>query len=152
MAVMPGVALQTLWDLVGVAERALLLVSALVVIAGLVGMATVLLASLEHRRREMAILRSVGARPVHLVLLLVAEAAFIALVGGLLGMALVYGVLAVVAPLVTAEYGIVVSSTAPGAFEAWLLAGVVAGGAVLGLLPALRAYRHSLHDGLSVRV
>ncbi len=64
LAILPGVALQELWSLMGTAEQALLLVSACVVLVGLVGMLTALLASLGERRREMAILRSVGARPL----------------------------------------------------------------------------------------
>ena len=77
---LPGVALQELWDLMGVAERALLAVSALVVLVGLTGMVTVILAGLNERRREMAILRSVGARPRHIFLLLMGEAGLLALI------------------------------------------------------------------------
>ena len=62
-AILPGVALSQLWSLIGVAENALLVVSAFVVVVGLFGMLTALLTSLNERRREMAILRSVGARP-----------------------------------------------------------------------------------------
>ena len=52
-------------DLIGVAEKALFAVSGFVVIVGLSGMLIALMTSLNERRREMAILRSVGARPVH---------------------------------------------------------------------------------------
>ena len=62
-AVLPGVALQELWSVVGVAEAALTAISALVVAAALLGMATMLLAALNERRRELAILRANGARP-----------------------------------------------------------------------------------------
>lgn len=60
-AILPGATLQQLWDLVGIAERALLAVSALVVVVGLAGMVAVVLASLGERRRELAILRALGA-------------------------------------------------------------------------------------------
>ncbi|MGM0477572.1 MAG: ABC transporter permease, partial [Pseudomonadota bacterium] len=60
LAILPGVALQELWDLMAVAERALLAVSAFVVLVGLIGMTTALLAGLNERRREMAILRANG--------------------------------------------------------------------------------------------
>src|SRR5262249_5986160 len=62
-AILPGAALQELWGLVGTAETALKAVSAMVVATALLGMVTMILTTLNERRREMAILRSVGARP-----------------------------------------------------------------------------------------
>jgi putative ABC transport system permease protein len=75
--VLPGVALDQLWQVVGFAERTLLAVSAMVVAVGLAGLVAVVLASLGERRRELAILRSVGARPGEVFLLLSAEGLFI---------------------------------------------------------------------------
>ena len=74
LAILPGVALQELWSLMGTAEQALFVVSLFVVLTGLIGMLTAILTSLNERRREMAILRSVGARPWHIAGLLVVEA------------------------------------------------------------------------------
>ena len=73
-AILPGAALQELWELVGTAETALKAVSAMVVATALLGMVTMILTTLNERRREMAILRSVGARPRTVLGLLVAEA------------------------------------------------------------------------------
>ena len=67
---MPGAALQELWGLVGTAETALSVVSAMVVATALLGMVTMILTTLNERRREMAILRSVGARPATILGLL----------------------------------------------------------------------------------
>jgi putative ABC transport system permease protein len=64
-AILPGATLQEVWEITGAAERALFAVSALVVVVGLAGMLVALLTSLSERRREMAVLRSVGARPLH---------------------------------------------------------------------------------------
>src|SRR5690606_8939434 len=58
LAVLPGVALQELWSLMGTAEQALFVISLFVVLTGLIGMLTAILTSLNERRREMAILRS----------------------------------------------------------------------------------------------
>src|SRR3989338_353940 len=90
LAILPGVALQELWSLMGTAEQALFVVSLFVVLTGLIGMLTAILTSLNERRREMAILRSVGARPWHVATLLVIEAFALALAGVLLGIALLY--------------------------------------------------------------
>ncbi len=150
-AILPGVALQQLWNLVGIAENALLVVSMFVVLAGLAGMVTMLLASLSERRREMAILRSVGARPAHVFGLLTAESALLGITGAIAGFALVYALMALGAPLVQATWGLHLAPSAPSMRELALLGMVIAGATVAGAIPAWRAYRMSLADGLSIR-
>ncbi|WP_176518376.1 FtsX-like permease family protein, partial [Pseudomonas faucium] len=88
LAILPGVALQELWSLMGTAEQALFVVSLFVVLTGLIGMLTAILTSLNERRREMAILRSVGARPWHIAGLLVLEALALAVAGIAAGLGL----------------------------------------------------------------
>ena len=85
--ILPGPTLQEVWELVGAAEKTLRAVSGLVVIVGLVGMLVALLTSLSERRREMAVLRSVGARPLHVFGLILGEAALLTLAGIALGLA-----------------------------------------------------------------
>lgn len=150
-AVMPGVALQELWDLVSVAETALTAVSIMVVATALIGMVVMILTTLNERRREMAILRSVGARPVTVLGMLTAEAGLLTLAGVALGTALLYICLAVLRPLIDRWYGLHLSIAAPGATELTMLGAVVVAGVLAGLLPAIRAYRLSLADGMTVR-
>ena len=152
LAILPGVALADLWSLIGIGERALLAVSAAVVVVGLFGMLTALLTSLNERRREMAILRSVGARPAHVLALILGEAVFLTLVGALLGVALLYGVLLLGGPLITDRLGLFIGMGPPSAAEGLLLAAVVAAGILVGLIAGYRAYRLSLSDGLLIRV
>jgi len=152
LAILPGVALADLWSLIGIGERALLAVSAAVVVVGLFGMLTALLTSLNERRREMAILRSVGARPAHVLALILGEAVFLTLVGALLGVALLYGVLLLGGPLITDRLGLFIGMSPPSAAEGLLLAAVVAAGILVGLIAGYRAYRLSLSDGLLIRI
>ena len=152
LAILPAVALGELWGLVGVAEGALLLVSGCVVVVGLFGMLTALLTGLNERRREMAILRSVGARPLHVFALIMGEAFVLTLIGGVLGLVLVYALLAGVQPLVESRLGLFLTLGLPSASELLLLAAVVLGGGLIGSIPAYRAYRFSLADGLSIRI
>ena len=150
-AVLPGVALQQLWGLVGVAETALGAVAAMVVVTALLGMATMVLATLNERRREMAILRSVGATPAHIMGLLLAEAALLVAAGTLVGVIVTYASLAVLQPLLDKRYGLYLELAPPGGSDLAALALVLLGGVAAGLLPAWRAYRLSLADGMSVR-
>lgn len=151
LAVLPGVALQELWGIVGVAETALLGVSAMVVVTALIGMMATIFSSLNERRREMAILRAMGARPTTIMGLLVLEAVLTAMVGALLGIVLLYLGLVVAQPLIDSAFGLWLPIDAPNLRELLVLIGVVAAGAIVSLVPAFRAYRLSLADGMMVR-
>ncbi len=150
-AVIPGVALQQLWGLVSVAEFALYGVSAMVVLAGVLGLLSTLLVSLNERRREMSVLRSVGARPGHIFALLVSEAAMLALLGALTGLALVQAGILAARQFLLSEYGIQLSAGLR-AFDLYVLAGILGIAALVSIVPAWRAYRNSLADGLTVRL
>ena len=152
LAILPGVALQELWSLMGSAEKALFVVSLFVVLTGLIGMLTAILTSLNERRREMAILRSVGARPWHIASLLIVEAFALALAGVLLGLALLYLGIALAQGYVQANYGLFLPLALPSRYEWTLLGAILAAALLMGALPAWRAYRQSLADGLSIRL
>ena len=152
LAIIPGVALQELWDLMSVAENVLRVVSLTVVATGLVGMLTVILSSLEARRREMAVLRSVGARPLHVFALFMSEAGVLALLGAAGGVALLYSALALGQPIVARQFGLHLPIRMLEPADWWLLAAVVLAGLLAGGVPAFRAYRLSLADGLSMRI
>ena len=151
LAILPGVALQELWALVGVAETALFGVSAMVVVTALIGMMATLFSSLNERRREMAIFRAMGARPMTLLGLLILEAMLTAGAGSALGLAILYACLAIAQPIVDGAFGLFLPIEAPSLRELWVLISVVAAGAIVSLVPALRAYRLSLADGMIVR-
>ena len=151
LAVLPGVALQELWAIVGVAETALLGVSAMVVVTALIGMMAVIFSSLNERRREMAIFRAMGARPTTIMGLLVLEAVMTAAVGAVLGLLLLYAGLVIAQPMIDSAFGLWLPIEAPSLRELWVLLGVVVAGAIVSLIPALRAYRISLADGMMVR-
>lgn len=152
MGVMPGVALDQLWQVVGIAERVLLAVSAMVVAVGLAGLVAVVLAGLNERRRELAILRSVGARPRDIFLLLMMEAAGMTVLGALLGVVLLALLSAALAPLAASLYGLIIAPRFVAGSELLLLAAVVAIGVLASLLPGYHAYRLSLADGLTPRL
>lgn len=152
LAIFPGVALQELWGLVGTAEQALVVVSAMVVLAALLGLATMILSTLNERRREMAILRSVGASPRTVVGLLMTEAGLLTVCGILTGVALLYLGLWIARPLLDARYGINLPITPLSAGELVTLGIIVLASLGIALLPALRACRMSLADGMAVRV
>jgi putative ABC transport system permease protein len=152
MAVLPGVALDELWDVVGVGERAMMGMSAMVAIVSLAGLIAVVLAGLNERRRELAVLRAVGAAPRHVLFVLAAEGGFVTLLGVALGVIATIITIADAGPWLQARFGIGLTLSAPS-FEQWmLLLAVVIAGFTASLVPGWRAYRLSLADGLSPRV
>ncbi len=151
-AIMPGVALHELWSMMSVAEQALMAVSGFVVVAGLLGMLSSLLTSLQERRREMAILRAMGARPRHVFSLLISEASLLTFAGIISGVAGLYSILALLQPIIQQNYGIHLTLTALSSYEWMLLGFVQCAGIVIGFIPAFRAYRQSLSDGMTIRI
>jgi putative ABC transport system permease protein len=152
MAILPGVALDELWDVVGVGERGLLAMSALVSIVSLAGLVAVIMAGLNERRRELAILRAVGAGPRQVLMLLALEGALVTAAGvaaGFLASVLVIGVLA---GWFAERFGIALHLHAPGIDELVLLLAILVAGWLASLVPGVRAYRLSLVDGLSPRI
>ncbi len=149
LAILPGVTLQQLWQSLGTAERALQLISAMVVLLGMVSLVALLVSTLQERRREMAILRATGARPGYIAGLLVVEAMATSAVACVLALSLL-----VVASMAgrgwgLATFGLSITHVWPDGRELAWVAGVLAVSAVAGLVPALLAYRRTLADGLS---
>lgn len=151
-AILPGVALHELWGMMSVAEQALMAVSIFVVVAGLLGMLSSLLTSLQERRREMAILRAMGARPRHVFSLLILEASVLTFIGLLVGIIGLYAMLTAAGPIIQQSYGINLQMSALSHYEWMLLAAVQLAGTIIGFIPAFRAYRQSLSDGMTIRV
>jgi putative ABC transport system permease protein len=151
-AILPGVALLEVWEIAGAAERTLLAVSVLVVAVGLAGMLIALLTSMAERRREMAVLRSVGARPLHVFGLILGEAAFLTLAGIALGVAALYAGLAVGRPWLESHLGLFIGLGWPSPWEFGVMIMVAAAGVAVGLVPAWRIYRYSLADGMTIRI
>lgn len=151
MAVMPGVALDELWQTLATVERTLLAISALVVVVGLAGLMATMLAGLNERRRELAILRALGAGPGEIFLMLTAEGLLVTVLGVLLGCGLLFAAVLLLAPLAQTMFGIHLSARWLAMNEIVLLLSIVLTGLTASLVPGWRAWRMSLADGLTPR-
>jgi putative ABC transport system permease protein len=152
MAIIPGVALSELWRTIGYAEDALRVVSIFVIIVGLLGMLVSLYTSLNERRREMAVLRAVGAGPAKIVSLLVLESGLLSLTGVVVGVTLLYMLSFVSQPLIERHFGLFMPIQALTATGYRYLLAVLVAGVLIGFIPAIKASRNSLADGLTVRL
>ncbi|MDR2638091.1 MAG: ABC transporter permease [Zoogloeaceae bacterium] len=152
MAILPGVALDELWEVVGIGEKGLLLMSGLVALVSMAGLMSVVLAGLDERRRELAVLRTVGASLYHILLLLALEGLLLTISGIALGIAAMAVTLLALGPWLQSMFGLTLHLAEPTATQWLFLGGLLASGGLAGLLPAWRAYRLSLADGLSPRI
>ena len=151
-AIMPGVALQELWNILRTAETGLRVITWFVLFAGLLGMVTSLLSGLNERRREMAILRSVGAGPGTISFLLILEATVLTLAGIIFGLFILYLALFVSQPILEAYFGLFIPINPPSNRDIIILGGILLTAMLMGIIPALRAYYQSLADGMTLRL
>ena len=151
LGIMPTVTLKELWEMLAIVEKILLLFSAVVVLVSLLGMLTTLLANLSQRRRELAILRSVGARPWQLFTLISFESLLTMLIGCLVGCVLYYLALFTGGSYLQSHAGISVNIAMLSYYELTLIGVIMVAGFIIGLIPATRAYFYSLSDGMSIK-
>jgi len=151
-AILPGVALLELWEIVGLVENTLLAISVFVVIVGLFSMLIILTTSINERRREMAILRAMGARPGHVFSLILGEAIFITLSGIVLGIMLVFSMIAFGQGWIASEFGLYIGLKLFSLNQVYVILLVALFGCLIGLIPGILMYRYSLIDGMTIRV
>ena len=151
-AILPGVALAELWQMLSMVENLLLLITLLVLVAGLVGMMTTLLASMKERQREMAILRAVGAHPWYLFVLIQLEVLLLTALALLAAAVSLVVTLWALQDTLASSYGLFININ-PFSLQSLYWAGaVLVISALLACIPASTAYRRALNDGLAIRL
>lgn len=152
LAVIPGVALDELWQMLSQVEQLLLGIAALVALISFCSLIAVISASLNERRRELAILRAVGASPMYIASLLLLESAMLSLLGLFFGIAIVDLLSLIGASHLQDHFGISLQMSLIRSSELPAIGGLLLAGLIAGLIPAWRAYRYTLSDGLSTRL
>jgi putative ABC transport system permease protein len=151
LAILPVVTLLELWNIISPIERILLIISLLVLIVSLGSVLTSIISSLNQRRREMAVLRSVGAHPGYIFGLIIIESAGIVLFGMLLGIALLILGLFFTKPILAENFGIILEIGQFTQGELYILLAVLVSGILVGIIPAIRSYNRTLSDGLTIK-
>ncbi|MCZ8530997.1 ABC transporter permease [Alteromonas sp. PRIM-21] len=149
MAILPGMALAELWQIMGNVESLLLGLSGLIVICALIGLATMLLATMRERYQEIAVLRTIGAGPFTLLLLIQIEAMLLTMLSALLSLGLVAGLMSVLKPWLSSTYGLFLSSPLFGQSSVIIILLILGCTYLVSLFPAVAAYKRGLHAGLN---
>lgn len=145
LAILPGVALTELWQTLGVLENVLTVIALLVLLAALLGMTTMLLATIQQRRREIAVFRAIGARPGFLFLLIQMEAVMIVLAGLLLGALSLTIALLIGEHWLATNHGLFIGSNILTGDNVMLMIKILLASTLLAAVPAITAYRHAIH-------
>ena len=151
MAILPGATLRDLWSTIGFAEKTLFVVSLLVFVVSIVGMIISLVATLNERRREMAILRSIGAKRGFVFSVLIIEATILTLSGIIIGIVTLYLALLGFKPVLESTMGLTLGLFSPTMTDVIYISAILAGAILASVIPGWRAYKNSLADGLVVR-
>ena len=138
-----------LFDKIGWFNRVLALVSYLVAIVAAASILAGIYNSMNERRREIAILRTLGARRSTIFVCILLEAASISTLGMLAGFA-IYGIIfTVVAGIIRAQTGVVLDPLKFNPVMLWAPAVLIALGAFAGIIPAVKAYRTDIASNLT---
>jgi putative ABC transport system permease protein len=152
MAVIPALALQEMWQTISYVEQVLFLISLCVLMVGILSILISLYTSINERRREMAILRSLGASSTHIFGLLIYESSILVLLGCILGVGTLYSLLYFIRPWLESNFSVYLESQALSKTEWLYLLGIFIAGTLAGLIPAIKAYYNSLQDGLTIKI
>jgi len=107
--------------------------------------------ALNERAYDIAVLRTLGAHPTGIALMLMLEAVLLALAGGVLGLVLAHGLVAVLAWWMAEQESLAISAWAFSGGELWLLVPAFVAAALAALLPSWRAARADISATLARR-
>ena len=151
-SILPGVALQELWRIVGIVENLLLGISIVVIFTTLIGMTAIVFSGLNERRREMAIWRAMGAPPSIIIGLLMIEAFIIALLSAIVSAILLFALLYLLQPWIDNNYGILVNIEMLSLEDIFIFMYFILAAMLVSLVPAIRAYWFSINDGMTIKI
>ena len=143
MAILPGVALSELWQMMATFEHTLRLISACILVSALLGLSAMLLASIREREHEIQLLRVIGAPPMFLFLLIELEALLISFAAIALGTSLLYFVLVVAKDLLASEFGLHISTNIVSESNAYIMLLMVFSTIIAAAIPSLKAYKNA---------
>ena len=151
-SILPGVALQELWRIVGIVENLLLGISIVVIFTTLIGMTAIVFSGLNERRREMAIWRAMGASPSIIIGLLMIEAFIIAVLSAIVSTILLFVLLYLLQPWIDSTYGILVNIEMLSLEDILIFVYFILAAMLVSLVPAIRAYWFSINDGMTIKI
>ena len=147
-AIIPGIVLTKLWQIVSVTENIMLSISAMVIVSALIGLIAILYSTLNNRRKEMALLRIVGASPRAILSLLIAEALIISFSSIILAISFLQILNLILFPLLDQRFGIYLENNFLLLKDFYFFIIILLTSTIVSIFPALQAYKNSINDGI----
>ncbi|HXN36020.1 MAG TPA: ABC transporter permease [Opitutaceae bacterium] len=144
-----GAIMAELFQKIGWFDKVLALVAYLVALVSAAGVLVAIYNSMASRRRDIAILRALGAGRIFLSGAIVLEAAVIGAIGMALAFAAYAAIVTAVAAVIQAQTGVLIEAFAYNPVMVWAPLGMIALCAASGLLPAMKAYRTDVAENLA---
>ncbi len=150
MAVNPVRPIQRLvTGLLGNIQKALVVLTGIIILVSGVGIFVSIYNSMSDRRREIGIMRALGAGRMHVFGIVLAESALLCVGGGVVGWLVGHGLAIAASPWVIRQTGLLINPWALNSWEVILFPVLVGLAALVGFLPAMTAYRTNVADALS---
>lgn len=143
-AILPGVTLTQLWKMMSTMENTLRLIAALVLLASLLGLAAMLLASIKERQGEIAVMRAIGAPPLFVFALIQAEALFISLGSIIVACLLLVLCITVVGNTLAERYSLFINGDLLAPQLAYFMGVIMVSTLLVSVIPGVSAYRKAL--------
>ncbi len=147
MAILPGVALSRLWSSIRTVDTAFFIITILVTVIAFIGLLLALFISLQQRKRELAILRTLGAHPMQISMMLILESLIITVLGVVFGIGLIMVVGLFFKPILEETMGLMLTFHALSFHELYLVLGIILFGGFISFIPAIMAYKNSVSEG-----
>jgi putative ABC transport system permease protein len=149
-AVNPIIPMQQLMnDVLGNVRNLLLVLTALIILVSGIGIFVSIYNSMAARKREIAIMRALGAQRRTVFGIILAESILLCVGGGILGVLLGHGLVFAAAPIVEARSGLLIDPMKFDPLELTLIPVLLVLASLVGFLPGLTAYRTDVAEGLS---
>jgi putative ABC transport system permease protein len=149
MAVNPIQPIKKLMDnILGNIEKILVVLTAMIIAVSGISIFVSIYNSMSDRKRDIGIMRALGARRSSVFAIVLAESTVLCLGGGMLGWLFGHGIAITFAPYISARTGLLLNGWAINSSEFVLFPVLLILGALVGFLPALTAYRTNVADAL----
>ncbi|MCP3908903.1 MAG: FtsX-like permease family protein [Oceanicoccus sp.] len=142
-AILPGVALSELWQMMGLMENTLRLISGLILMAALLGLSAMMLASIREREHEIHLLRVIGASPVFLFLIIEMEALLISLLSILLAVSGLYLSLGLSSDFLAANFSLHMGRSLLSGNKLFFVLLIIGATIIAAALPSFFAYKNA---------
>ncbi|TPV57260.1 FtsX-like permease family protein [Aestuariibacter sp. GS-14] len=149
MAILPGVALAEMWQMMSGIENLLRFISLLIMLSSLFGLSTMLLASMQQREKEIAVLRIIGAGAGTIFRLVLIEALLLSVAASASALILVFTVFTLSTDWLASEYGMFISANVFNLHSLIVVGIIMVATLICSLIPAIDAYRGALSQRLS---